>query len=686
MTSTVRRTHAAQHTRTAQRTRTSRRLRASDGVRGLMTHWADGESGRRDLRMLPAALCLWAAALATRAVLPQEGTGSLQEGAGGMRGLAVVLCLGASAVMFASVHGVHAWLRHARAGHAPPALRCASWLLVCMAAALTGAFATAVATTHDMADPAIRMSRTGSARATVDIRTRAPALRSASRAAACTVHASTRAVQIGAVQTGGVQTGGVRMPSDVDVRVLLPDALCMRVVQGGEYRLSGTLARAPWDERTLQLTVAAADADTAVVLRAPAPWRRAVHTMQRRFFAVADGLSDQGRVLVPGLTLGVLGQDALGEGEPVDEVYASRLEEGCRRAGIIHLMAVSGGHYALLASAATALCSWTLAPRWAVAAARAAAVVALTAVLVPSESIMRAVVMHLFALGYVLLGRREQTTPLLLWTAIVAIVIKPARAADFGFALSCAAVLGIALVSGPLAAVLRQWLPRRMADALATTIGAQLLTSPLQLLMQPQIALWAVPANLLVAPWMDMATVCGLGAYTVSWCMPTLGFALAWCASLGTKSVEIAADVFGADDGSAQLAWPSDTAGALRLAGAETLVVLIVVLLRAMARLRDDMSKQCTAVSGRRIGASPAPFVRMRLWWERTWAMLTCLRWRPRGPAHAGVARHGVRHADRRRDGRREAGRRRNGHRRAGRRRRARRRRWGIYARSGEAP
>ena len=44
----------------------------------------------------------------------------------------------------------------------------------------------------------------------------------------------------------------------------------------------------------------------------------------------------------------------------------------------------------------------------------------------------------------------------------------------------------------------------RMADALATTIGAQLLTSPLQLLMQTQIALWAVPANLLVAPWMDM--------------------------------------------------------------------------------------------------------------------------------------------------------------------------------------
>lgn len=584
------------------------------GLRGLTPRGEDGESGRRDLRMLPAALCLWAAALAMRAVLPEEG-------AAGMRGLVVTIGMGACVVMFATLHGVHLWLRHVRAGHAHPALRCASCLLVCASAALTGAFSTAVASTHETADPAMRMSRDGASRATVDVHTRAPAMRSASRSAACTVRASTRAVQ----------AGGVRMPSDVDVQVLLPAALCPNVVQGGEYRLSGTLARASWNPRALLLTVASEDAAGAVRLSDPPAWRRAVHAMQRRFFAVTDRLSDQGRILVPGLTLGVLGQDALTDGEPVDEVYARRLEEGCRRAGIIHLMAVSGGHYALLVSAATALCSWALAPRWAVAAARAVAVGALTAVLVPSESIMRAVVMHLLALGYVLLGRREQTTPLLLWTAIAAIVVRPARAADFGFALSCAAVLGIALVSGPLAAALRRWLPHRMADALATTIGAQLLTAPLQLLMQPRIALWAVPANLLVAPWMDMATVCGLGAYAVGWCMPRIGFALAWCASLGTKSVEVAADVFGADDATSTLAWPQDADGALRLAGAEALVLLIVVLMRAMAHVRAGRPRR------RGFAAAPSPAVRLRQWHERTFAMIVRLRWRRTAEADAGM-------------------------------------------------
>lgn len=588
------------------------------GLRGLPARWIDGESGHRDLRMLPVALCLWAAALAARAALPPDG-------APGLRGFAAATCVAACTVMLAALHGVSAWLRHVRAGRARPALRCASCLLMCAAAALTGALSTVVALTHEAADPAMRLSHDGPSRATIDFRARAPALRSSSRAAACTVRASTRAVQ----------AAGVRTPSAVDVQALLPEALCMRIVQGGEYRMAGTLARAPWDARTLQLTVARRDAGSALALRPPTPWRRAVHAMQRRFFDVVEGLSDQGRVLVPGLTLGVLGQDALGEGEPVDEVYARRLEEGCRRAGIIHLMAVSGGHYALLVAAATALCSWALMPRWAVACARAAAVAALTAVLVPSESITRAVVMHLFALGYVLLRRRSQTAPLLLWTAIVSIVARPARAADFGFALSCAAVLGIALASGPLAAALRRWLPRTMADALATTLGAQLLTSPLQLLMQPRIALWAVPANLLVAPWMDAATVCGLVAYTVSWCMPRVGFAFAWCASLGTKSVEIAADVFGAEDGSATLAWPSDTVGALRMAAAEILVLLIAVLLRAMARLRDDMPR-------RRAFASPAPIVRSRLWWRRTAAMLVRLRWRPRTARATGRRRpHG---------------------------------------------
>lgn len=60
---------------------------------------------------------------------------------------------------------------------------------------------------------------------------------------------------------------------------------------------------------------------------------------------MTEQLSDQGRVLVPGLTMGVLGQDYIG-GEtgpmPVNSTYAQTLENQFRQSGIMHLMAVSG--------------------------------------------------------------------------------------------------------------------------------------------------------------------------------------------------------------------------------------------------------------------------------------------------------------------------------------------------------
>ncbi len=68
-------------------------------------------------------------------------------------------------------------------------------------------------------------------------------------------------------------------------------------------------------------------------------------------------MDDQGRVLVPGVTLGLLGQDIL-TGARVDETYARQLEERCKQAGIMHVMAVSGGHYALIARLCTIIGAW----------------------------------------------------------------------------------------------------------------------------------------------------------------------------------------------------------------------------------------------------------------------------------------------------------------------------------------
>ena len=66
--------------------------------------------------------------------------------------------------------------------------------------------------------------------------------------------------------------------------------------------------------------------------------------MQEAFFVQTARLSDQGKVLVPGLTLGVLGQDyvpAEGDGTDIDSTYAAQVEDAFQRSGIVHLMAAA---------------------------------------------------------------------------------------------------------------------------------------------------------------------------------------------------------------------------------------------------------------------------------------------------------------------------------------------------------
>ena len=93
---------------------------------------------------------------------------------------------------------------------------------------------------------------------------------------------------------------------------------------------------------------------------------RAIGMMQEAFFVQTARLSDQGKVLVPGLTLGVLGQDyvpAEGDGTDIDSTYAAQVEDAFQRSGIVHLMAVSGGHLAVTAALVRSVCSFFLLPR-----------------------------------------------------------------------------------------------------------------------------------------------------------------------------------------------------------------------------------------------------------------------------------------------------------------------------------
>lgn len=203
----------------------------------------------------------------------------------------------------------------------------------------------------------------------------------------------------------------------------------------------------------------------------------------------------------------------LGEDEEIDE----RTKENFRRAGLSHLLAVSGQNVTLLALLAMPLLGAFGVPL----RERLLWVLALIAVYVPvagaGPSIQRAGVMGALGLLATLSGRRSSRLYALALAAIVTLAIDPAIAADVGWQLSFAAVLGILLLATPLrdrfvARLGRGPWRRALAEGVAVTVAATLATAPLIAFHFETVSTTTLVANVLALPavapamWLGMCS------------------------------------------------------------------------------------------------------------------------------------------------------------------------------------
>jgi competence protein ComEC len=188
-----------------------------------------------------------------------------------------------------------------------------------------------------------------------------------------------------------------------------------------------------------------------------------------------------------------------------DEVLDAGTVEDFRRAGLSHLLAVSGQNVALLALLAMPLLAALGMPL----RTRLVWVLGLIAVYVPltgaGPSIQRAAVMGALSVLATLAGRRASRLYGLLVAAVVTLAVEPRIATDVGWQLSFAAVLGILLLAGPLRAAIerrtgsRGW-RRALAEGAALTIAATVATAPLIAFHFEAISTTTLPANLLALP------------------------------------------------------------------------------------------------------------------------------------------------------------------------------------------
>lgn len=581
-------------------------------MRGNTFEWRDREQGSRDWRLLPAALCGWAASLVTHAGFDYCVE---QEGRLGM--LPLVLVLSVPLLALLGLLGLP--FMRSPILRLPVGVRWAVAtrhfsIIVCVVAAMACASSALAYDVLQWRDAASYAARNGESDVIALVRTTSPAVNSNRRTNDCQIDAT--------IST--ITASQVTQPSMMRVRVYADRPDCGTLKQGGEYRMRGTLAISQYGTMPLWLT----DIASVERIRAPNPALRVIDMMQQAFFEQTSRLSDQGKVLVPGLTLGILGQDYIpsdsGNGKTgtgIDSTYANLLENAFQRSGILHLMAVSGGHLAVVATIVRAACSFLLLPRRVTAIAIGMSYIMLAMCVFPSDSVSRALLMGLAGAGFLFLGRRTQALAALNWITLGMLMANPHMSRSFGFALSCAAVLGIVLFANPLSAWLMPIMPSFIAQTMAMTIAAQLFTLPIQVLIEPELPVYSIPANLVVAPFVGFSTLAGLASLAISWILPNMGFMLANLASWGTAVMELMALNLGSGK-HATIPWTGGEGGAL-------LIIIVEIVGYMTARLAGTLFTRITTpepnLPGRRLMRNPVE--RAKAWGERTHNALKTMKW-----------------------------------------------------------
>lgn len=235
-------------------------------------------------------------------------------------------------------------------------------------------------------------------------------------------------------------------------------------------------------------------------------WHVGADRMREAFLERSLAQGGDGGALLPGLALG----DTAGVSES--------LEADMRKVSLAHLVAVSGANCALvvgIAVAITALLGGGIRARLIVGVIT---LVGFVILVTPEPSVIRAAVMATIALAAIAWGRPGAGIAVLSLTVWVLLLADPWRAVEFAFVLSVAATAGIVLGLRPMAGALSRVMPVWLAWWVALPLVAQLAVQPIIVLLRPTLPLYAIPANVLAAPFVPAVTVSGLvGSVSGPW-------------------------------------------------------------------------------------------------------------------------------------------------------------------------
>lgn len=210
---------------------------------------------------------------------------------------------------------------------------------------------------------------------------------------------------------------------------------------------------------------------------------------------------------------------------------SEKLSDNFRRAGITHIVAVSGYNVTIILVLLGSMLFW-LPIRKRFLPLSAAAV--LFCVFVGAGApVLRATIMGILGLLAISAERIAITRLLILWTAFLMLLWNPLMLwYDASFQLSFLAVIGLSELSPWLKPLFKK-VPDTLAirESLVATVAAQIATIPLSILLFRQFSLIAPVSNILVAPLIPLSMLLGSIATGLSFIYQPLGLfvgAFAW--------------------------------------------------------------------------------------------------------------------------------------------------------------
>ena len=172
-----------------------------------------------------------------------------------------------------------------------------------------------------------------------------------------------------------------------------------------------------------------------------------------------------------------------------------------RKAGVVHLLVVSGTQVSILIGVCLALTRTVGLPNWAGIAATSFFNLLLVIATGAGASVLRAALMGETMLVGLLFEREKEFYTSLCLSALILMLFDPPVLFDIGFQLSFAATWALVYIAPVL--------QKRLPSLLAITLAPLMATMPIIAYYFSQLSLVSVISNLLVLPWVECLTLLG---------------------------------------------------------------------------------------------------------------------------------------------------------------------------------